>query len=85
MLEYYNTAVQSARTEHFIPAVMRVRAYVKRETRGGRLALSRRNLAIRDMWTCQYVLTHTVSFLVVGTSGTSSSAEYGHKKPRPAS
>ena len=53
MLEYYNTAVQSARSEHFIPAVMRVRAYVKRETRCGRLALSRRNLAIRDMWTCQ--------------------------------
>ena len=53
VLEYYNTAISSARAAHFIPAVMRVRSYVKREMRGGRLALSRRNLAIRDHFSCQ--------------------------------
>lgn len=54
VLEYYNVGVQSASTEYLIPAVLRVRLYVKREIKGGRLSLSRRNIMIRDMWTCQY-------------------------------
>lgn len=53
VLEYYNVGVQSASTEYLIPAVLRVRLYVKREIKGGRLSLSRRNIMIRDMWTCQ--------------------------------
>lgn len=54
VLEYYNVAVQSASAEFLIPAVLRVRLYVrKKDIKGGHLALSRRNLMIRDMWTCQ--------------------------------
>lgn len=32
---------------------MRVRLYVRREIRSGHLAISRRNIMTRDMWTCQ--------------------------------
>ncbi|KAK9803012.1 hypothetical protein WJX73_010577 [Symbiochloris irregularis] len=54
VLEYYNVAVSSASSDYLIPAVMRVRLYVRREIRKGHLAISRRNIMTRDMWTCQY-------------------------------
>lgn len=60
VLEYFeDVAVRSARQSHLIPAVCRVRFYVKRDWKGARLSLSRRNIMLRDRFCCQYCGTRT--------------------------
>jgi 5-methylcytosine-specific restriction endonuclease McrA len=53
VLEYYDISVRSARAEHPLPAVLKVSVYVS-GSRGSRVALSRRNVLLRDASTCQY-------------------------------
>lgn len=51
VLEYYNTCARSTRDEIPVPAVIRVRVYVSTKPS---MALSRRNILIRDKFICQY-------------------------------
>jgi 5-methylcytosine-specific restriction endonuclease McrA len=53
VLEYYDVAVRSARQSHQLPAVLKVNLYVS-PTKAGRLTATRRNILIRDRYTCQY-------------------------------
>jgi hypothetical protein len=63
VLEYYDTTVRSASAQFYIPAVLRVRMYVsKREFKAGRMALSRRNIVMRDKGMCQYALLPLLSW-----------------------
>lgn len=52
VLEYYAREVQTAMEAFPLPAVIRARRYVARHP--GRVALTRRNLLIRDNSCCQY-------------------------------
>lgn len=55
VLEYYNDVVRTPNAAFPLPAVVKVRYYVKDgRSKGGRVALSRRNVLIRDEHTCQY-------------------------------
>lgn len=53
MLDYYPDAyAYSARAAHPLPAVLRARTYVNPADLGG-VALSRKNIMLRDRHTCQ--------------------------------
>ena len=52
VLEYYDMYVRSAYAEHFIPAVLRVRMYIKSLSKAT-VTVSRRNIILRDRHTCQ--------------------------------
>ncbi|KAK9815294.1 hypothetical protein WJX72_001172 [[Myrmecia] bisecta] len=54
VLEYYDMYVRSSKDQHYIPAVLRVRFYVQRDYKTGKLSLTRRNIMIRDKFCCQY-------------------------------
>lgn len=53
VLEYYDMYVKSAYTQHFLPAVLRVRVYVARNKKACTMTISRRNVMLRDCFTCQ--------------------------------
>eukprot|EP00891_Asterochloris_glomerata_P005316 jgi/Astpho2/5316/Aster-x0248 len=53
VLEYYDVFAHSAHAQFMLPAVLRVRMYVQRDHHG-RIALSRRNIMLRDGLACQY-------------------------------
>ena len=52
VLEYYDVFAHSARAQFMLPAVLRVRMYIQRDHHG-RIALSRRNIMLRDGLACQ--------------------------------
>lgn len=52
VLEYYDTTVSSTSEEFYLPAVMKTRWYNNK--RRLRVALSRRNILLRDNFCCQY-------------------------------
>ena len=52
VLEYYDVFAHSAHAQFMLPAVLRVRMYVQRDHHG-RIALSRRNIMLRDGLACQ--------------------------------
>ena len=55
VLEYYDTTISSSRADFYLPAVMKARWYNSRGNRRGlKVALSRRNILLRDDFTCQY-------------------------------
>jgi len=55
VLEYYDAFAYSAYAAYFIPAVIKVRKYVKQRGHTcSAVSLSRRNVFIRDNFTCQY-------------------------------
>lgn len=55
VLEYFESlSINSAREQHMVPAVLRVRFFVKRNWNNTRLMLSRRNIMLRDRFCCQY-------------------------------
>mmetsp|Transcript_1703 Transcript_1703/g.3821 ORF Transcript_1703/g.3821 Transcript_1703/m.3821 type:complete len:304 (+) Transcript_1703:203-1114(+) len=56
VLEYYDSFVRSARNSHYLPAVIRVKFYVKklRGTLDKGVPMSRKNIYIRDKHQCQY-------------------------------
>lgn len=45
--------VHSAHSAYALPAVLRVRFYVRKSWRHARLPLSRRNIMLRDRFACQ--------------------------------
>ena len=53
MLEYYDMYVKSAYDQHLLPAVLRIRLYVARNRRASNVTVSRRNVMLRDRFTCQ--------------------------------
>ncbi len=53
VLEYYDTVIHSAREAHFLPAVLRVRFFIQKTGGTGPVAVTRRNVMIRDKFTCQ--------------------------------
>jgi len=54
VLHYYDgVEVPSARDLFPLPAVVRVRMFLKRTTPGARVHLSRKNILLRDKHTCQ--------------------------------
>ena len=57
VLEYYpgeSVVVRSATEAHMLPAVLRVRVFVQREWSKAPITLSRRNIMLRDKFSCQY-------------------------------
>lgn len=56
VLEYYDATVSSVSAEFFLPAVMRARTYLsgRKVGRLGRVTLNRRNILLRDNFSCQY-------------------------------
>ncbi len=52
VMEYYDQVVRTAHDEWPLPAVIRVRQYLRMRNRT--VALTRRNLILRDSGTCQY-------------------------------
>ena len=77
MLEYYDETVSSVRAQFFLPAVLRARWY-----KGGgrtRIALNRRNVMVRDGFSCMYcgaseralTLDHVVPTSKVGAQASS--------------
>lgn len=55
VLEYFDgVAVHSAHSAHNLPAVVRVRMFVRKHWRYAKVALSRRNILLRDRFVCQY-------------------------------
>ena len=54
VLEYYNATISSVSEQWFLPAVLRARWYGGQRGRLGRVALNRRNLMLRDKFSCQY-------------------------------
>jgi len=62
VVEYYNDTVKGANKEHRLPAVIRVRKYFK--VVGRYVNFSRKNVYIRDNYTCQYCgIKHHISNL----------------------
>ena len=58
VLEYYpgeSVVVRSATEAHMLPAVLRVRVFVQREWSKAPITLSRRNIMLRDKFSCQCV------------------------------
>jgi hypothetical protein len=54
VLQYYDSCVRSSKAEFFIPAVLRVRFFIKKKSfANARLSLSRRNILLRDRYQCQ--------------------------------
>lgn len=53
VLEYYDMYVKSAYDQHLLPAVLRVRVYVARNRQASNMTVSRRNVMLRDCYTCQ--------------------------------
>ena len=56
VLEYYpgeTVVVRSATEAHMLPAVLRVRVFVQREWSKAPISLSRRNIMLRDKFSCQ--------------------------------
>lgn len=54
VLEYFNgIEVHSAHSAHVVPAVVRVRFFVRKHWRYAKVALSRRNIMLRDRFVCQ--------------------------------
>ena len=69
VLEYYEHMVASAYRAFYVPAVVKTRVYDKK---AGKISLSRKNLIIRDQYTCQYCGTHgdlTVDHIVPASKG----------------
>eukprot|EP00208_Stichococcus_sp_RCC1054_P001613 CAMPEP_0206146046 /NCGR_PEP_ID=MMETSP1473-20131121/29324_1 /ASSEMBLY_ACC=CAM_ASM_001109 /TAXON_ID=1461547 /ORGANISM="Stichococcus sp, Strain RCC1054" /LENGTH=278 /DNA_ID=CAMNT_0053542481 /DNA_START=220 /DNA_END=1057 /DNA_ORIENTATION=+ len=59
VLEYFEgIQINSAHSSHTLPAVLRVDFFMHRSWRTARLALSRRNIMLRDHFTCQYCGSH---------------------------
>ena len=54
VLEYYNATISSVSEQWFLPAVLRARWYGGQRGRLGRVVLNRRNLMLRDKFSCQY-------------------------------
>lgn len=52
VLEYYDAVVRTAADAFPLPAVIRMPAFFRRAPQ--RVALTRRNILLRDDWTCQY-------------------------------
>jgi 5-methylcytosine-specific restriction endonuclease McrA len=52
VLEYYDATISSTREEYYLPAVMKARWYNGKKPI--RVALSRRNILLRDKLCCQY-------------------------------
>jgi 5-methylcytosine-specific restriction endonuclease McrA len=53
VLAYYDLAVRSARQSHQLPAVLKVNVFVS-PAKAGKITATRRNILIRDRYTCQY-------------------------------
>ena len=53
VLAYYDLAVRSARQSHQLPAVLKVNVFLS-QAKAGRITATRRNILIRDRYTCQY-------------------------------
>lgn len=66
-MEYYpgeSVVVRSATEAHMLPAVLRVRVFVQREWSKAPITLSRRNIMLRDKFSCQYApMTECLSSL----------------------
>lgn len=56
VLEYYDQAIRSSRQEFPLPAVLRVKVYIRKQAKRESITLTRRNLLMRDKHTCQYAL-----------------------------
>lgn len=72
VLEYYDMYVKSAYDQHLLPAVLRVRVYVARNRRASNMSVSRRNVMLRDCYTCQYCGTNsnlTIDHVVPASKG----------------
>ncbi|KAK9825819.1 hypothetical protein WJX74_010340 [Apatococcus lobatus] len=54
VLEYYDQAIRSSRQEFPLPAVLRVKVYIRKQAKKESITLTRRNLLMRDKHTCQY-------------------------------
>lgn len=52
ILEYYDQVVRTPTTEYPLPAVVRLRQYLRLMRRGA--PFTRRNVLLRDQFTCQY-------------------------------
>ena len=54
VLEYYDDVlIRSATTSFMLPAVLRVRCFVRKHSKHGHVSINRRNIFLRDNNSCQ--------------------------------